>query len=81
MYAYYDPEANIALFIFTRNHEDDFTLVSDETPWGLIHYDEKTKEPVGIELWGASKRLPAAVLEALPEPKMPEEVPERERAA
>jgi uncharacterized protein YuzE len=63
-YAYYDPEADIA-WLPTGQSE---CVVSEEVEWGLIDHDEATDEVVALEIWAASKRLPKAVLDALPLP-------------
>ncbi len=64
MYAYYDPEADIA-WLPTGHSE---RVVSEEVEWGLIDHDATTDEVVAVEIWGASERLPTAILEALPRP-------------
>jgi uncharacterized protein YuzE len=64
MYAYYDPDADIAWL--PTGHSDN--VVSEEVEWGLIDHDSSTDEIVAVEIWGASKRLPAAILGALPRP-------------
>lgn len=63
-YAYYDPEADIAWLPTGESH----SVVSEKVEWGLIDHDEVTDEVVGLEIWAASKRLPKAVLDALPSP-------------
>jgi uncharacterized protein YuzE len=63
-YAYYDPEADIAWLPTGKSS----SVVSEEVEWGLIDHDEVTDEVVGLEIWAASKRLPKAVLDALPSP-------------
>jgi uncharacterized protein YuzE len=64
MYAYYDPDADIA-WLPTGTSE---CVVSEEVDWGLIDHDATTDEVVAVEIWAASKRLPRAILEALPGP-------------
>ncbi len=64
MYAYYDPEADIA-WLPTGNSD---RVVSEEVEWGLIDHDATTDAVVAVEIWAASKRLPQAVLDALPRP-------------
>ena len=64
MYAYYDPEADIAWLPTGKSEK----VVSEEVEWGLIDHDEATDEIVALEIWAASKRLPKAVLDALPLP-------------
>jgi uncharacterized protein YuzE len=64
MYAYYDPEADIA-WLPTGDSD---RVVSEEVEWGLIDRDATTDEVVAVEIWAASKRLPQAVLDALPRP-------------
>ena len=63
-FAYYDREADIA-WLPTGDSDD---VISEEVDWGLIDHDSATDEVVAIEVWSASKRLPASVLEALPTP-------------
>jgi uncharacterized protein YuzE len=63
-FAYYDREADIA---WLRIGVAD-TVVSEEVEWGLLDHDRVTNEVVGIEIWKASSRLPAEVLDQLPAP-------------
>ncbi|HXV05274.1 MAG TPA: DUF2283 domain-containing protein [Solirubrobacterales bacterium] len=63
-FAYYDRDADIA-WLPTGDSED---VVSEEVEWGLIDHDSGTDEVVAIEVWSASKRLPAELLAALPTP-------------
>ena len=63
-FAYYDREADIA-WLPTG---DSANVVSEEVEWGLVDHDSTTDEVVAIEVWSASKRLPAEVLAALPAP-------------
>jgi uncharacterized protein YuzE len=67
MYSHYDPEADIA-WLPTG---DSKRVVSEEVEWGLIDHDEDTDEIVAVEIWAASKRLPQAILDALPRPDKP----------
>jgi uncharacterized protein YuzE len=67
MYSYYDPQADIA-WLPTG---DSAHVVSEEVEWGLIDHDAATDEIVALEIWAASKRLPQAVLDALPRPRKP----------
>ena len=63
-FAYYDREADIAwLPTGSSNH-----VISEEVDWGLIDHDSGTDEVVAVEIWGASKRLPAELLATLPAP-------------
>lgn len=71
MYAYYDPDADIA---WLPTGESDH-VVSEEVEWGLIDHDAATDEIVAVEIWAASKRMPQAILNALPGPGRPEGVP------
>lgn len=70
MYSYYDPEADIA-WLPTGDSE---SVVSEEVEWGLIDHDAATDEVVAVEIWAASKRLPQAILDALPGPGKPHNV-------
>jgi uncharacterized protein YuzE len=67
VYAYYDNEADIA-WLPTGSAD---RVVSEEVDWGLIDHDEATDEVVAVEIWSASKRLPKAILDALPAPNRP----------
>ena len=64
MFAYYDSDADIAWF--PTGESDD--VVSERVPGGLRDYDRTSHELVAIEVWDASTRLPASILEALPAP-------------
>lgn len=64
MFAYYDPDADIA---WLRTGESD-DVVSERVPSGLHDYDRTTRQIVAIEVWAASTRLPTAILDALPTP-------------
>jgi len=64
VYAYYDPEADIAWLPTGASDQ----VVSEEVEWGLIDHDAATDEVVAVEIWAASERLPKAVLDALPRP-------------
>ena len=66
-YAYYDRDADIA-WLPTGEAEN---VLSEEVNWGLIDHDASTDAVVALEVWNASKRLPQAVLDALPAPAAP----------
>lgn len=63
-FAYYDREADIA-WLPTGDSEN---VVSEEVEWGLVDHDASTDAVVGIEVWSASKRMPAEQLATLPTP-------------
>jgi uncharacterized protein YuzE len=63
-FAYYDRDADIA-WLPTGASED---VVSEEVGWGLVDHDAKTDAVVGVEVWRASKVLPAELLAQLPGP-------------
>jgi uncharacterized protein YuzE len=63
-YAYYDRDADIAWF--PTGESDD--VVSERVPGGLRDYDRTSHKLIGIEVWSASTRLPANLLDALPAP-------------
>lgn len=69
-FAYYDSDADIAWF--PTGDSDD--VVSERVPGGLRDYDRATRQLVAIEVWDASTRLPANLLEALPAPEQPHSV-------
>lgn len=64
-FAYYDPDADIA-WLPTGQSDD---VVSERVLGGLHDYDRTTRQLVAIEVWDASIRLPANLLEALPQPR------------
>lgn len=64
MFAYYDSDADIAWFPTGESGD----VVSERVPGGLRDYDRATHALVAIEVWDASIRLPASILEALPAP-------------
>ena len=64
MFAYYDHEADVAWF--PTGESDD--VVSERVPGGVRDYDRTTRTLVAIEVWDASTRLPANLLDALPAP-------------
>jgi uncharacterized protein YuzE len=66
-FTYYDRRADI-VWIPTGRSDD---VVNEKTEWGLLDYDADSDEIVGIEIWKASKRFPADLLEALPHPPKP----------
>lgn len=63
-FAYYDRDADIA-WLRTGSSED---VVSEEMDWGLVDHDSGTDAVVAVEVWSASKRLPAELLAILPTP-------------
>jgi uncharacterized protein YuzE len=67
MFAYYDPDADVAWFPTSASSTSD-DVVSERVPGGLRDYDRTTHKLVAIEVWDASTRLPASILEALPAP-------------
>jgi len=67
MYAYYDPNADIAWFPTGESLD----VISERVPGGLRDYDRDTRQLVAIEVWDASTRLPRTLLEALPAPTAP----------
>jgi len=64
MFAYYDSDADIA-WIPTGESDD---VVTERVQGGLRDYDRASHKLVAIEVWDASTRLPASILEALPAP-------------
>jgi uncharacterized protein YuzE len=64
MFAYYDRDADIAWFPTGQSSD----VVSERVPGGLRDYDRASHQLVAIEVWDASTRLPASILEALPAP-------------
>lgn len=61
MFAYYDRDADIAWFPTGESND----VVSERVPGGLRDYDRASHQLVAIEVWDASRRLPASILEAL----------------
>lgn len=65
--SHYDREADIAALDLEELNGRE--LYGEDHDWGLIIRDRKSGKVVGLEFWRASERLPAAVLDALSEPK------------
>jgi uncharacterized protein YuzE len=63
-FSHYDPDVDIAWFIAS----DSRGMWADERPWGLIARDREDGSVAGIELWSASRYLPADLLAAMPRP-------------
>ncbi len=70
-FAYDDPDADIAWF--PTGESDD--VVSERVADGLRDYDRTTRRLVAIEVWNASTRLPASLLEALTTRRRPSSFP------
>lgn len=70
VYAYYDRDADIAWLPIGASD----AVVSEEVEGGLIDHDAVTDEVVAVEIWAASKRLPPAILDALPPPRRGEDI-------
>jgi uncharacterized protein YuzE len=60
--SYYTPDGDIA---YLRVRDPSGAVSSREETWGLLDYDAQG-QLVGVEIWGASERLPAEVLDVLP---------------
>jgi uncharacterized protein YuzE len=63
-FAYYDRDADIA-WLPTGSSDD---VVSEEVGWGLVDHDATSDAVVAVEVWAASKVLPADLLARLPAP-------------
>ena len=61
--SYYASDGDIA---YIRVRPPGGRVRSEEEAWGLRDYDEETGELVGLEMWSASKVLPADLVDALP---------------
>jgi uncharacterized protein YuzE len=61
--SYYTIDGDIA---YIRVRSPHGPVRSEEQPWGLRDYDEQTGDLVGLEVWSASKVLPAELVAALP---------------
>lgn len=61
MLVHHDPEVDIALISFEKGRAD-----SQEHSWGLIDRHPDDGHLMGFEIWGASRRLPAEMVAALP---------------
>jgi len=61
--SYYTSDGDIA---YIRVRPPRGRVRSEEEAWGLRDYDEETGELVGLEMWSASKVLPADLVDALP---------------
>jgi uncharacterized protein YuzE len=67
-FAYWDREVDI-VWIPTGPWTP---VVCEETSWGLVDHDQGTGEVTGLEIWDASKVIPAELLERFPEPGKPD---------
>lgn len=76
--SHYDRETDIAAL--DLEGFDGQRTYGEDHDWGLILRDRESNEVVGLEFWRASERLPAALLDALPEPKGEGIVVERQSA-
>jgi uncharacterized protein YuzE len=76
--SHFDREADIAA-LDLEGYEGRQTYGQDHG-WGLVLRDRKSDDVVGFEFWKASERLPAELLDALPEPKSEGVVVERQSA-
>jgi uncharacterized protein YuzE len=65
--SHYDREADIAAF--DLEGFDGQRAYGEDHDWGLILRDADSNEVIGLEFWRASERFPAALLDALPQPK------------
>lgn len=61
--SYYTAEGDIA---YIRVRSPHGRVRTEEEVWGLRDYDESTGQLVGLEVWSASKVLPADLINALP---------------
>ena len=64
---HYDRDADIAALDLAGF--DGAEVIGEPREWGLLLRDRESRRVVGIEFWQASERLPADLLEALPEPR------------
>lgn len=64
MFAYYDPDADIAWLPTGESYD----VVSERVPGGLHDFDRTTGQLVAVEVWAASTRIPGNILDALPFP-------------
>lgn len=68
LHLHYDPEVDIAMISF-----EDGRARSKRHSWGLIDRHPDDGHLMGFEIWGASKRLPAEMVAALPLAVMPDD--------
>jgi uncharacterized protein YuzE len=61
MRSHYDPDGDILYVGFS----DAKIARSDKHDWGLVDIGPD-EQPVGVEYWGASRKLPTELLEAFP---------------
>lgn len=61
--SYYTSDGDIA---YIRVRPPRGRVRAEEEAWGLRDYDEETGDLVGLEVWSASKVLPADLIDALP---------------
>jgi uncharacterized protein YuzE len=65
--SHYDREVDIAAL--NLEGFEGTRAIGEEHEWGLVLRDRESNRVVGFEIWQASERLPAALLDALPEPR------------
>lgn len=75
--SHYASDVDIAYLTLTP---DQGRARAEETEWGLLVYDADTGTLIGAEIWDATTRLPAQLLEALPAPAAEEVTVERQPA-
>jgi uncharacterized protein YuzE len=63
---HYDPEVDIAMICLEKGR-----AVGEKHPWGLIERNRETGRVMGIEIWQASKVLPAEMIEAMASQDIP----------
>lgn len=61
--SYYTIDGDIA---YIRVRSPHGPVRSEEQGWGLRDYDEQIGDLIGLEVWSASKVLPAELVAALP---------------
>lgn len=61
--SYYTIDGDIA---YIRVRSPRGPVRSEEQPWGLRDYDQKSGDLIGLEVWSASKVLPETLVAALP---------------
>lgn len=76
--SHYDRDVDIAAL--DLDGFEGTRAVGEEHEWGLVLRDRDSDRVVGFEIWRASERLPAELIQALPKPRPADAPVERQTA-
>jgi hypothetical protein len=66
VHAHYDPTIDVARLLFNNTRAESPSVASKRVPGGRLYYNRCTGEALAFELAYASRKLPDALLSALP---------------